>query len=228
MAVIYYILSIFDTLKQINYMDLSGIISISGKPGLFKVVAQSKNNIIVESLIDNKRIPAYSTDRISALEDISIYTYEEDVPLKEVYISLAKKENLGVAPSHKESMNKLTAYLEEILPDYDQDRVYPSDVKKLFQWYNILHKAGLIKLEEEKKEETKKEAPKKKVEAKKVEDKKPAAKKPAAKKPAAKKADDKKETEKKKAAPKAKPAVKKEAAKKTAPKKAAKDDTKKK
>src|SRR5690554_4838044 len=167
MAVIYYILSIFDTLKQINYMDLSGIISISGKPGLFKVVAQSKNNIIVESLIDNKRIPAYSTDRISALEDISIYTYEEDVPLKEVYTSLATKENCGEGPSHKESLNKLSAYLEEILPDYDQDRVYPSDIKKLFQWYNILQKAGLIKLEEEKKEEepkeeAKKEAPKKK------------------------------------------------------------------
>src|SRR5690554_3723886 len=131
-------------------MDLSGIISISGKPGLFKVVAQSKNNIIVESLIDNKRIPAYSTDRISALEDISIYTYEEDVPLKEVYTSLATKENCGEGPSHKESLNKLSAYLEEILPDYDQDRVYPSDIKKLFQWYNILQKAGLIKLEEEK------------------------------------------------------------------------------
>src|SRR5690554_212817 len=200
MAVIYYILSIFDTLKQINYMDLSGIISISGKPGLFKVVAQSKNNIIVESLIDNKRIPAYSTDRISALEDISIYTYEEDVPLKEVYISLAKKENLGVAPSHKESMNKLTAYLEEILPDYDQDHIYPSDIKKLFQWYNILHKAGLIKLEEEKKEEepkeeAKKEAPKKKA-TEKAAEKKPAAKKPAAKKETTKKAAPKKAAKK--------------------------------
>ena len=214
-------------------MDLSGIISISGKPGLFKVVAQSKNNIIVESLIDNKRIPAYSTDRISALEDISIYTYEEDVPLKEVFTNLAKKENLGVAPSHKESMNKLTAYLEEILPDYDQDRVYPSDVKKLFQWYNILHKAGLIKFEEEKKEEKKEEKPKK-TDEKKPAAKKPVAKKPAEKKPAEKKAvkaEDKKETEKKKPAPKAaakaKPAVKKETAKKAAPKKAAKDDTKK-
>jgi hypothetical protein len=215
-------------------MDLSGIISISGKPGLFKVVAQSKNNIIVESLIDSKRIPAYSTDRISALEDISIYTYEEDVPLKEVFISLAKKEDCGLAPSHKESMNTLTAYLEEILPDYDQDRVYPSDVKKLFQWYNILHKSGLINLEEEKKEEKKEEKPKK-AETKKTEEKKPAAKKTAAKKPAAKKAvkaDDKKETEKKKAAPKAAPkaktAAKKETTKKTTPKKADKDDTKKK
>ncbi|HLV42008.1 MAG TPA: DUF5606 domain-containing protein [Brumimicrobium sp.] len=206
-------------------MDLSGIISISGKPGLFKVVAQSKNNIIVESLIDNKRIPAYSTDRISALEDISIYTYEEDVPLKEVFTNLAKKEDCGAAPSHKESMNKLTAYLEEILPDYDQDRVYPSDVKKLFQWYNILHKAGLIKLEEAKEEKKEEVKEKKEDTAKKTEAKKPAAKK-------AVKTDDKKETEKKKAAPKtaaakAKPAAKKEAPKKAAPKKATKDDTKK-
>ena len=162
-------------------MDLSGVISISGKPGLFKVVAQSKNNIIVESLIDNKRIPAYSTDRISALEDISIYTYEEDVPLKQVYTSLAKKENCQAGPSHKESSNKLSAYLEEILPDYDQDRVYPSDIKKLFQWYNILQKAGLITLEEEKEEETKE------VEAKEEAPKKEETKKPAAKKPAAKK-----------------------------------------
>jgi hypothetical protein len=195
-------------------MDLSGVISISGKPGLFKVVAQSKNNIIVESLIDSKRIPAYSTDRISALEDISIYTYEEDVPLKEVYIKLATKEDCKAGPSHKESAKKLSAYLEEILPDYDQDRVYPSDIKKLFQWYNILQKAGLISLEEEKeeeKEEVKEETPKKE-EPKKVETKKPAAKKKVAPK----------------AAVKTKPAVKKETAKKAAPKKAAKKDDKEK
>ena len=187
-------------------MDLSGIISISGKPGLFKVVAQSKNNIIIESLIDNKRIPAHSTDRISALEDISIYTYEDDVPLKEVYISLAKKLDCGAGPSHKESASKLTSFLEEILPDYDQDRVYSSDVKKLFQWYNILHKSGLIVLEEEKKEEEKEEEEtsqktaekKEKTPAKKVAEKKTTAKKAAPKKPATKSA----QTTKAKAAPK--------------------------
>lgn len=137
-------------------MDLSGIISVSGRPGLYKVVAQSKQSIILESLDNNKRIPAYSTDRISALEDISIYTYEEDVPLKEVYTKIAKKENGGAAISHKESVKQLTNYLEEVLPDYDQDRVYPSDIKKIFQWYNILQKSGLITLEEE---EGKEEAP---------------------------------------------------------------------
>lgn len=135
-------------------MDLSGIISISGKPGLFKVVAQSKNNIIVESLLNKKRFPAYSTDRISALEDISIYTYEDDVPLREVFTKIAEKENCGPAPSHKESAKKLASYLEEVLPDYDEDRVYSSDIKKLYQWYNILQKEGLITLEEDKEEDS--------------------------------------------------------------------------
>lgn len=180
-------------------MDLSGIISISGKPGLFKVVAQAKNNIIVESLIDGKRSPAYSTDRISALEDISIYTYEEDKPLAEVYQAFYDKEKGGAVLSHKESLNKLTTYLSEVLPNYDEDRVYNSDIKKLFQWYNILHKADALKVEEkeeEKKAPAKKEAKKdseeketKKAPAKKAATKKPAAKKPAPKKkPAAKKA----------------------------------------
>lgn len=192
-------------------MDLSGIISVSGKPGLFRVVAQSKNNIIIESLIDNKRIPAHSKDRISALDDISIYTYEDDVPLKDVYISLAKKLDCGVAPSHKESANKLTAFLEEVLPDYDKERVYSSDVKKLFQWYNILHKSGLIKLEEEKEEgeEDKKES-KDKVEAKEK-----APKKETTKKATASKTDSKKSTTKTTKTSAAKTTAKKTSAKKT-------------
>jgi len=183
-------------------MDLSGIISISGKPGLFKVVAQAKNNIIVESLVDGKRVPAYSTDRISALEDISIYTYEEDKPLAEVYQAIYDKEKGGAVLSHKESLNKLTDYLSEVLPNYDEDRVYSSDIKKLFQWYNILHKADALKVEEK---EDEKKAPAKK-EAKKDSEEKDAKKAPA-KKAAAKKPADKKAT------PKKKPA-----AKKTAPK----------
>ncbi|MDX1446414.1 DUF5606 domain-containing protein [Lishizhenia sp.] len=124
-------------------MNLKGVISISGRPGLYKVVGQGKNNIIVEALNDNKRIPAYATDRISALEDISIYTYEEDVPLREVYIKFREKVAEEQVLSHKESLSKLESFLEEVLPDYDKERVYPSDIKKLFQWYNLLHKAGL-------------------------------------------------------------------------------------
>ncbi len=164
-------------------MDLSGVISISGKPGLYKVVAQAKNNIIVESLIDGKRLPAYSTDRISALDDISIYTYEEDIPLKEVYESIYEKEEGGKTLSYKESLNKLTEYLLEVLPDYDEDRVYPSDIKKLFQWYNILHKAQLLEKEEEEETsedsevEQKTEKAEKKQPAKKGEEKTSASKK---------------------------------------------------
>lgn len=181
-------------------MNLSGIISISGKPGLFKVVAQGKNNIIVESLVDGKKSPAYSTDRISALEDISIYTYEEDIPLKDVYSEIYKKENGKKTISHKESLNKLTAYLLEVLPNYDEDRVYPSDIKKLFQWYNLLHDTGALESEEEEKADNPKEEAEKETSSKKE----------------TTKDSDKKETKKataKKSAPKKKPA-----AKKTAPK----------
>jgi len=123
-------------------MNLTGIIAISGKPGLFKVVAQGKSNLIVESLTDGKRIPAYSTDRISALEDISVYTYEDDKPLTTVFETIHTKENGGLAPSHKEDKRTLEGYMLDILPNYDQERVYLSDVKKIFQWYNQLHTTG--------------------------------------------------------------------------------------
>lgn len=159
-------------------MNLSGIIAISGKPGLFKVVAQAKNSIIVESLIDGKRTPAYSTDRISALEDISIYTYSEDKPLKEIYRAIYDKEGGKECLSHKDSLDKLTNYLLEILPDYDAERVYASDIKKLFQWYNLLHKSNNLILDEEEAEEApKKKATKKDAEAATESEEKPKAKK---------------------------------------------------
>lgn len=136
-------------------MNLTGIIAISGRSGLYKVVAQGKNNLIVQSLEDQKRFPAYASDRISALEDISIYTYDEDVALKSIYDTIYAKENGGLAPSHKESKTVLENYLLEVLPNYDQERVYPSDIKKLFQWYNLLHKAGeLNRAEDDKPVET--------------------------------------------------------------------------
>jgi hypothetical protein len=131
-------------------MNLTGIIAIAGRPGLYKVIAQGKNNIIVESLIDNKRFPAYATDKISALDDISIYTYDEDAPLRDLLTAIYKKESGNACPSHKESMSTLQTYLLELLPNYDQERVYPSDVKKMFQWYNLLHKSGNLKLEDDK------------------------------------------------------------------------------
>lgn len=133
-------------------MDLSGIISISGKPGLYKVIAQGKNSIIVESLLDKKRFPAYASDRISALEDISIYTYDDDKPLMEIFEGILAKSEGKQGPSHKEDLSTLQEYLSDVLPDYDEERVYPSDIKKLFQWFNLLHKSGVIKQEKEKKE----------------------------------------------------------------------------
>jgi len=139
-------------------MNLSGIIAISGKPGLFKVVAQAKNSIIVESLLDGKRCPAYAADRISALEDISIYTYSKDKPLKEIYRAIFEKEGGKECPSHKDKLDVLTNYLLSILPDYDAERVYSSDIKKLFQWYNLLHKSGNLILEEEQESVPKKKA----------------------------------------------------------------------
>ncbi len=129
-------------------MKLKGIIFIAGKPGLFKVVGQGKNNIIVENLEDKKRTPAYASDKVSALEDISLYTTEEDKSLSDIYNTIHAKEKGGVTISHKEDLKKQQAYLSTILPNWDDTRVYPSDVKKLFQWYNILHKADALELDE--------------------------------------------------------------------------------
>ncbi|MDD2984058.1 MAG: DUF5606 domain-containing protein [Crocinitomicaceae bacterium] len=169
-------------------MNLSGIIAISGRAGLYKVIAQGKNNLIVESLDDRKRFPAYASDRISALEDISIYTYDEDVALKEIMDSIYKKENAGEAISHKADQKSLESYLLEILPKYDKERVYISDIKKIFQWYNILHKAGELKMEETKEVA---EISTEETDATETETKKETAKKPAAKKAPAKKVTDK-------------------------------------
>jgi hypothetical protein len=125
-------------------MDLKGIIAIAGKPGLYKVAAQGRNNIIVQSLENDKKFPAFASDKISALDDISIYTYQKDVPLTEVYLLLCEKENFKTSISHKEEPKKLREYLVTFLPDYDAERVYDTDVKKLFQWYNLLVEKGII------------------------------------------------------------------------------------
>ena len=154
-------------------MNIKGIIAISGRPGLFKVVAQSKNSVIVESMIDKKRFPAYASEKISTLEDISIFTYDDDVKLLDVFKSIFVKYEGGTCISHKSDAKELSKTLIEILPNYDQERVYPSDVKKIFQWYNLLHSEGLMTIEEEKTtvvEET--EKPVKEVKSKKEETKK--------------------------------------------------------
>jgi len=133
-------------------MDLSEILAISGKPGLFRMVTQNKGGLIVESLEDDKRFPVYSTHQISALEEISIYTYEDDVPLKEVLEIMFKVLDGKEAMSPKSSKKEMMAFLETILPDYNQEQVYPSDVKKLIQWYNIFHKHGMLNFDEKKEE----------------------------------------------------------------------------
>jgi hypothetical protein len=125
-------------------MSLKGIIAISGRPGIFKVVAQGKNNVIVESMLDKKRFPAYASERISTLEDISVFTYDEDVKLSEVFKTMQAKYKADKSLSHKEELPVLEKELRSFLPTYDENRVYASDIRKLFQWYNLLHDAGLL------------------------------------------------------------------------------------
>lgn len=136
-------------------MALKDIISISGQSGLYKFVAQAKNGVIVESLITKKRIQAYASDKVSALEDIAIYTNAKEVPLAEVMKNIVKKENSGPAIDPKtSSSDALKKYMEEILPEYDKQRVYVSDIKKLLTWYNTLQAAGMLDFENDTKEAT--------------------------------------------------------------------------
>lgn len=121
-------------------MSLEKIISVTGKPGLFNIIAQSKGGIIVESLIDKKRFPITAMQNVSVLDNIAIYTYEEEVPLKIVFKTIFEKEEGKESISPKENSKKLIAYFSEILPNYDDERVYPSNIKKVLQWYNLLIK----------------------------------------------------------------------------------------
>ena len=134
-------------------MNIEGIINVSGKAGLHKIVSQGKNSVIVESLIDGKRMPVYSHTSANSLEEIGIYTYEDTIPLVDVFTNIAMKEDCKVCISHKSSKTELESYFREIIEDYDEDRVYISDIKKVFQWYNALHSSGLVELPIE--EETK-------------------------------------------------------------------------
>lgn len=131
---------------------LKTILSISGKPGLYKLVSQGKNMLIVESLsADKKRFPAYSHEKIISLGDIAMYTDEEEVPLKDVLTSIKEKEN-GAAASldvKKASQDELRNYLGEVLPNFDRERVYANDIKKLISWYNILIANGMTDFQEE-------------------------------------------------------------------------------
>jgi len=133
---------------------LKEILSLTGKPGLFKLVSQGKNMLIVESLIDGKRVPAYTKDKVVSLGDIAIFTETAEVPLGQVLETLKAKENGAVCSIDPKSDNdKLRKYMGEVLPDYDRDRVYPSDIRKLLSWYNILINAQITEFVSEEKEE---------------------------------------------------------------------------
>lgn len=196
-------------------MNLTGIISISGRPGLYRVISQGKNTLIVEGIHDGKRFPAFSANKISALDDISIYTTEEDVPLAEVIRKIWDKEKGGACVDAKEDANAHHDYFVQILPNYDKERVYNSDLKKLFSWYNLMQSTGTLQriVDEAAKAESDakaaEEKPKKKAAAAKEEKAKEESteaktKEAKPKKAAAKTTTDKKEPKKKTAAPKGK------------------------
>lgn len=126
-------------------MSLDKILSIAGKPGLFKLVTQTRGGFVAESLIDNKRMSVSVQQNVSVLSEIAIYTLTEEVPLKQVFENIKKKENGAQASvKPKDSKDKLEEYFFDILPDYDEDRVYASDIKKVIQWYNLLQQHDLL------------------------------------------------------------------------------------
>lgn len=126
-------------------MSLDKIMSISGKPGLYKVLTQTRSGAIVESLSDKKRLNVTIHSNVSILSEIAIYTLQEEKPLPQVFELIKQKENgQKTSVSHKDNKETLEEYFFNILPDYDEDRVYVSDIKKVIQWYNILHENGLL------------------------------------------------------------------------------------
>jgi hypothetical protein len=152
-------------------MDLSKILAISGKPGLYKTLSQSKNGFIVESLHDGKRFTAFTHERISTLEEISIYTETDDIPLKDVLKTIYDKQNGEPAISPHSEPNELRNFFELIVPNYDKERVYVSDMKKVVNWYNILHEHKLLEFKEE---EVKEDKPGSEMETKTEKETKPA------------------------------------------------------
>ena len=130
-------------------MSLEKILSISGKPGLYELKTQTRSGFLAESLIDGKKISVSGRHNVSLLSEIAIYTLTEEVPLGTVFSKISEKENGGPAINHKSSKDALEEYFFEVLPDYDEDRVYPSDIKKVVQWYNLLQKNGVTQFTSE-------------------------------------------------------------------------------
>ena len=147
-------------------IQLKDILAISGKGGLFKFIAQARNGIVVESLEDQKRHVAPATARVSSLEDIAIFTIDEEVPLADIFYMIHEKSEGKETLSHKAAVEELKSQFKELVPEYDEDRVYVSDIKKVFQWYNQLHQHQLLEVidKEEDQKEDQKEVPAEKTE----------------------------------------------------------------
>ena len=128
-------------------MSIQKILAISGKPGLFELKIQTRTGFVAESLLDGKRITVSMRSNVSLLSEIAVYTYSEEIRLAEVFKAIATKENDGPTISHKEDDVKLKSYFREVLPEFDEDRVYASDIKKIFNWYNLLQAKGLVTVE---------------------------------------------------------------------------------
>jgi hypothetical protein len=124
--------------------ELEKILSVSGKSGIFKLITGGRATIIVESLIDGKRVPVHPTQKVSALNDITMFTYEDDVPLREIFLKAKEAYEGGQAPDPKSDSKVLRDAMRKILPDYDEERVYDSDIRKLLTWYNILQSRDML------------------------------------------------------------------------------------
>lgn len=140
-------------------MNLDKILAISGKPGLYVLKVQTRSGFVAESLIDGKKITVGLRSNVSLLSEISMYTHNEEKPLAEVMRNIAVKEDNGPALSHKEDNAKLIEYFREVLPEYDEERVYPSDIKKVLNWYNMLQAKGMVSQEAPAKVESEAETP---------------------------------------------------------------------
>lgn len=131
-------------------MNVDKILAISGKPGLYELKIQTRSGFVAESLLDGKKITVGLRSNVSLLSEISMYTRNEEKPLVDIFRAIAIKENEGAAISHKEDNTKLVEYFSQIVPDYDEDRVYASDIKKVLNWYNMLQAKGMVSKEEPK------------------------------------------------------------------------------
>ncbi len=146
--------------RGMKTIQLKDILAISGKGGLFKFIAQARNGIVVESLEDQKRHVAPATARVSSLEDIAIFTIDEEVPLADIFFMIHEKSEGKETLSHKADVKELKSQFKELVSEYDEDRVYVSDIKKVFQWYNQLHQHQLLEVIDKEEEDAEEKAEK--------------------------------------------------------------------